>query len=168
MIESKPSIASEKFRKYFLKEMQASGTYRRHCRRQSHPRICQNFWQFFGKDPQPQSSLIAQIWWLWQGMNIRLYIISRVINLRRSNFLIAANGHWTEWSSWTGCSKHVDCKTFDQQRKKSTRHCRNPCNGDPCSGPSKQKKKCTPRCCKSLSILEKFKLFHRWKIKAKI
>ena len=91
MIESKPSIESEKARKYFLKEMQASGTYRRHCRRQSHPRICQNFWQFFGKDPQPQSSLIAQIWWLWQGMNIRLYIISRVINLRRSNFLIAAN-----------------------------------------------------------------------------
>ena len=94
MIESKPSIESEKARKYFLKEMQASGTYRRHCRRQSHPRICQNFWQFFGKDPQPQSSLIAQIWWLWQGMNIRLYIISRVINSIPSpirQILIAAN-----------------------------------------------------------------------------
>ena len=97
MIESKPSIESEKARKYFLKEMQASGTYRRHCRRQSHPRICQNFWQFFGKDPQPQSSLIAQIWWLWQGMNIRLYIISRVIN---SPVADQTNSH---------CSKRCSC-----------------------------------------------------------
>ena len=44
-------------------------------------------------DRSPQSSLIAQIWWLWQGMNIRLYIISRVINSRRSDFSLQITLH---------------------------------------------------------------------------
>ena len=71
---------------------QASGTYRQHCRRQS-LEFVRIFGKFLAMDRSPQSSLIAQIWWLWQGMNIRLYIISRVINSRRSDFSLQITLH---------------------------------------------------------------------------
>ena len=91
-MESPPWLASEEGRKYFSEEIQASGTYRQHCRRQS-LEFVRIFGKFLAMDRSPQSSLIAQIWWLWQGMNIRLYIISRVINSRRSDFSLQITLH---------------------------------------------------------------------------
>ena len=91
-MEFPPWLASEEGRKYFSEEIQASGTYRQHCRRQS-LEFVRIFGKFLAMDRSPQSSLIAQIWWLWQGMNIRLYIISRVINSRRSDFSLQITLH---------------------------------------------------------------------------